>query len=70
LTSNDDLLLLNQLEAGRSVLRRNGHLRADDADYVDAHRAAEPDAVRAINDPERFVAALVAQPSAGRDARW
>jgi len=36
LTSNDDLLLLNQLEAGRSVLRTNGHLRADDADYVDA----------------------------------
>jgi hypothetical protein len=42
-------VLLNQLEAGRSVLRTKRPVRADDTDRVDAHCPAEPDAVRAIN---------------------
>jgi hypothetical protein len=67
LTRNDELLSLNQLEAGRSVLRTERPFRADDADPVDAHRTAEPDDVRPRGQrpPARLASAPAARTSAG-----
>jgi len=72
LTSNDDLLLLNQLEAGRSFWERSGHLSTDDCGPCGraSCRRAWRRAARDQRPPARFVAAPVAQPSAGRGARW